>query len=480
MPRPARPTVVRRFTAACLALLLAPVVSITAASAGTGPTSTRPAAAQTSTAQSRPNILLVNTDDQRYDSMAVMPKTRRWFSDGVELPRFQVAIPSCCPSRADMLTGRYPHNNGVLRQDDALKLETKTILPYYLKQTGYRTAMTGKFLISWPTETAPPSFDRYATIQGGYEDYYAFIDGHSEHLVRTDAQPRNYSTLWLGDQLRRYLRGFEADDDKPWFAYYAPQAPHNSNGLAKPEPRYANARVDNCLAANETDRSDKPEQVRWRDYNADRYRSECQSQLRALMSVDDVMDEVLTQLEADGELDNTLVIYTSDNGYLWGEHGLDSKFMPYLPAVRVPFLMRWDGHVPAGSDNRLGVNVDIAPTILDAAGVSLGSDKPRMDGESLLRPSGRKTVFTEYFQDDANGPHWTWAATYDGNVHYVEYRRNDGGTVREYYDLKADPAENLNLLGDSSKANDPPATEITSLSSRLSALRSANGPTMVR
>ena len=150
--------------------------------------------------------------------MGVLPKTRRWMAGGVTLPRFQVAIPSCCPSRADMLTGRYPHNNGVRLQGDAPNLDTTTILPYHLKRAGYRTAMAGKFLNSWPSRQAPPSFDRYAYIKGGYVDYYAYVDGQARHLVSADA-PRNYSTLWLGDQLRGHLRTFEQTDDTPWFAW---------------------------------------------------------------------------------------------------------------------------------------------------------------------------------------------------------------------------------------------------------------------
>jgi arylsulfatase A-like enzyme len=431
-------------------------------------------------AAARPNVLLVNTDDQRADSMDVLPKTRRWLASGVNLPQFQVAIPSCCPSRADMFTGRYPHNNGVRKQDDAANLDTATILPRYLKGAGYRTAMAGKFLNSWPSKQAPPSFDKYAYIKGGYVDYYAWVNGQNKHLLSSEA-PRNYSTLWLGDQLRGYLRGFEQDDDTPWFAYYAPQAPHtvSPDGLAKPEPKYASADVGNCRRPNETDRADKPEQVRWRSYQADRYLKLCQSQRRSLLSVDDVMDEIFKQLEADGELANTLVIFTSDNGYLWGEHGLSGKFLPYLPSVKVPFLMRWDGHVAAGVDNRLAVNVDIMPTILEAAGVAVPSGAPRLDGESLLGPGRRTGIFTEYFSDPANGNLWEWAAYYDGRVHYVEYKTNSGDRVREYYNLAADPAEDLNLLGDSSTANNPPAAELSALSSRLATLRTAAGPAMI-
>jgi arylsulfatase A-like enzyme len=341
--------------------------------------------------------------------------------------------------------------------------------------------MAGKFLVSWPGGTAPPNFDRYATIKGGYNDYYAFVNGQSRHIVRTNSAPRNYSTIWLGDRLREYIHGFEANDDRPWFAYYTPQAPHvSATGLAVPEPRYATAPVGTCLKPNETDRSDKPPYVRWISYDAARYKAICESQIRTLMTVDDVMNDIFLQLQTDGELANTLVIFMSDNGHLWGEHGRTSKFVPYLPSVRVPLLVRWDGQVSPGVDNRLAVNVDIAPTVLEAAGVTVPAGKPPLDGQSLLRPSTRTVLFTEYFQDSANGSVWTWASLYDGNMHYIENTKPDGVVVKEYYDLVADPAENLNLLGDRNQANDPPAAVLTALAARLALLRTASGPGMVQ
>ncbi len=430
----------------------------------------------------RPNILIVNTDDQRFDTMQYLPKTLQWMSGGKNYPNFQVAIPSCCPSRSDMFTGRYPHNNGVRLQSQAANLDMTTTWQYYLKQGGYSTAMAGKFLVSWPAKSAPPYFDRYSMIQGAYNDYYAYVNGQTKHLVRTDAAPRNYSTIWLGDQLRGYLHGFEANDTKPWLAYYTPQAPHfvNPGGLAKPEPKYANAPVGACLQPNEADRSDKPAYVRWRTYDAAQYTQVCQAQIRTLFTVDDTMDEIFTQLQADGELSNTLVIFMSDNGYLWGEHGYDAKFVPYLPSVKVPLRIRWDGHVTAGTDNRLAVNVDVLPTVLQAAGVTIPAGKPAIDGESLLTPSHRTVIYTEYFRDLDNAKIWTWASLYDRHVHYIEYTKPDNTKVREYYNTDSDPVENLNLLGDASSANNPPASELNALAARLATLRTAAGPPMVQ
>jgi N-acetylglucosamine-6-sulfatase len=421
----------------------------------------------------RPNILLVNTDDQRAGTMSAFPKIARWAAGARTYPRFQTGIPSCCPSRAAMFSGRYPHNNGVLRQADAARLDMATTVQASLRGAGYHTAMAGKFLVSWRLRDAPPSFERYTTIGRGYRDYDANVDGRIRRV-------QQYSTTFLGERLRTYLRGFEADDARPWFAYYAPQAPHpDGDGLrstAVPDTAYAGAPVPRCVRPNEADRSDKPPYVRTVAYREAEYQAVCASQLRALRSVDDQVDALLRQLAADGELANTLVILTSDNGYQWGEHGWTAKFLPYLPSVRVPLLMRWDGHLAAGTDNRLATVVDLAPTMLAAAGVPV----PRRDGRSLLGPPGHGDLYSEYFRDPANGngiP--TWAALYDGGRHYVETYGPDGArTFREYYDLRSDPGENLNLLGDASTANDPPPAVLAAVAAKLARARAAAGPAL--
>jgi arylsulfatase A-like enzyme len=199
------------------------------------------------------------------------------------------------------------------------------------------------------------------------------------------------------------------------------------------------------------------------------------------MSVDDVMDEIMQQLQASGELDNTLVIFTSDNGYLWGEHGRDKKFVPYLPSVKVPFYMRWDGHLPAGTvDNRLTVNVDVASTVLEAAGVSVPVGKPALEGESLLQPSNRSVIYSEYFKDSANGPMPEWASLYFGDSQFIVTYKADGTvSFREYYDHLTDPLQNENVQKDANPNNNLTPTRLNELNAQVNRLRTASGAAMI-
>ena len=153
------------------------------------------------------------------------------------------------------------------------------------------------------------------------------------------------------------------------------------------------------------------------------------------------------------------MVFTSDNGYLWGEHNLTSKFVPYRKAVEVPLLIRWPGHVAAGAvDPRWVAHVDISPTLLAAAGVT--STLTPMDGHDIFSGSGyvRPQAFTEYFLDESNGlGRPTWASIRSSTRQYTEYYDTAGAvTFREYYDMVNDPYQQaVNLLGDGNPANDP-------------------------
>jgi arylsulfatase A-like enzyme len=170
------------------------------------------------------------------------------------------------------------------------------------------------------------------------------------------------------------------------------------------------------------------------------------------MSVDDMVDTVFQTLDADGETQDTLAIFISDNGFAWGEHGLRAKGSPYTDSVKVPLYLRWPGHVAAGAtDSRFAANIDLAPTVLDATG--LAGDIP-MDGGSLLDPQQQRTrLLTEFYRDQE-----PWASLRTSGAHYIEYYLPpDFQRVshREYYDLTSDPYELTNLLGDGDTGNDP-------------------------
>jgi arylsulfatase A-like enzyme len=447
-----------------------PAISTTTS---TQPTTTSTAPSTTTTVPpsgARPNVLLINMDDGRFDALDYMPKTVQWMSSGVNYPNHHVTIPSCCPSRSTLFTGRYSHNNGILLQGDALELDQDFTIAHYLDTAGYQTAMAGKFLLSWPETTPPPDYDRHTVIRGGYTNYTARIDGNAQ-------QVQQYSTTFLGSALRGYLHGFEADDAVPWFGYFAPQAPHIEGGwksLAVPEAEYANAPVGNCVQPGEPDKSDKPPHMTWVVPDPAYVLAVCESQARALMSVDDEIDAMLTQLAADGELANTIVIVTSDNGFLWGEHDRWEKFVPYEPAVRVPLHVRWDGHLAPGTDQRRTETIDILPTILHAAGIT--ALKP-LDGESLLTATTRTENFAEYWYDnDANGPTPSWASLSNGVWKYIETYDLDGDLdFVEYYRLQTDPGELTNVLQDGSSANDPSPAELSQLAQRLAAARTCVG-----
>lgn len=411
----------------------------------------------------RPNILIVVTDDQRTATMAVMRRTRAWLDDGgIQFTRAHVTTPRCCPSRASIFSGKYAHNTGVKTNEGAI-LDTDKTMQAYLNRAGYRTGFIGKYLNDVSFMERPPHFDKYSVRHGlTFYDSDWNVQGR---VVRESA----YETNVIRRRATRYLRVFDRNDDDPWFLYLAPIAPHLP---ATPQKKYASARVrrpPSTPAMREDDRSDKPSFVRDDPLvSRRRLRRLIALQQRSLLSVDDMMHALKAQLRELGELRRTLIIFTSDNGFLWRDHGVTGKNLPYIPSVRVPFYLRWGRRLPAGTnDKRLIGNIDIAPTVLDAAGVE--PDVP-MDGRSLLDTTWvRDRILLENWHP-AYPP---WSALLTRSYQYIEYRQGDGsGVVREYYDLVADPWQLSNLFGDRNRSNDP---NTTAAAARLKLDRSCAG-----
>jgi N-acetylglucosamine-6-sulfatase len=449
-------------------------------------------AAQAVVAETRPNIFFYNLDDLRdafpggVDPLQFMPKTRAWMADGRRYTQTFVADPSCCPSRAAMMTGRYPHNNGVQDQQDGPLFDGPHSMACYLRGAGYATYIAGKFLTTWPKTTRPPCFDRSTVMWGGYRNVAVRVDG----VTQTAS---GYSTTYLGNRGRQYITTALSLSvpPPPFLLYEAPQAPHwtqitNPDGstsrLAVPDTQYASTNVGTCSGVPEADRSDKPAYVRTMNHTTAQAQAMCQSQLRAIMSADDQFAATMQLLSDRGVLANTLVILSSDNGFMWGEHGRWEKFVPYEPSIRVPLLVRWPGHVTAGTDtSRLVSYLDLLPTMLEAAAITLPATVPRLDGESLLQPTRRTTMYSEYYVDGANPNIPSWRMIRSATIKYVHTYNATGAIIaREYYNLTNDPAENTNLLGDSSTANNPPATTLTSLASQLNAFATCAGSACVR
>jgi arylsulfatase A-like enzyme len=419
---------------------------------------------------------MIISDDQGLGTMGAMPKTASWFKGATEFPNAYVTTPLCCPSRTSILTGQYAHNHMVRRNKEAMSLQPRSLITRVLQNHGYRTGVFGKFLNSWDVELNPPFFDDWAIIPkatDAYKNGVWNVNGGLRHI-------RRYGTRYVGARTTRFIEAAERHDDRPWFAYVSPPAPHSP---FIPEPKYENAPVpswEGDVSNHESDpfvdrwmRFDKPAYVRSVDHDLATGQHIREAQFRTLMSLDDVVAGLRGTLAANEELGNTLVIYFSDNGFLWSQHGLTGKFVPYQEALRVPAYFKWPSSVPRyTTDGRLMANIDIAPTILDVAGVA-ADPRFEMDGRSLLDHGWDRTRLL--IEAWSSGPIPTWAGFVTRDRAYIEYFGADDRTKTfgEFYDLSQDPYQLNNLLGDPDALNDP---DVDTLSADLTYARSCSGP----
>lgn len=412
----------------------------------------------------RPNVLVVVTDDQRANgTLKVMPAVGEIFrAGGTRFPNAYSTTPLCCPARASIMTGQYAHSHEVRNNVDSAKLDQRQTLQRYLQDAGYRTAVAGKYLNQWEPERDPPYFDRWAIpLEVGYQDLPFNIDGELQ-------QVEEYTNDLIGRKALEYLDEFEADDGAPWLLYVGTPAAH---ALYEPEPSYRDAPLDpwhGNPAINEKDLSDKPPVIAeaGERYGARRVR---RLQLRTLMSADDLVAEVFERLTVNREARDTLAIFLSDNGQMWGDHGITGKRAPYLGSISVPLMVRWPGRVAEGkADPRIAATVDIAPTVLNAVDLPV---PPAIEGRDLLSDDVRSRLLLEHW-NDIDSPIPDWASLLTRRFQYVEYYEGGRTTFREYFELKRDPWQLTNLLGDDDPSNDP---AIGPLERRLASDRTCRG-----
>jgi arylsulfatase A-like enzyme len=428
-----------------------------------GSTDRRPRAAAapspTSTDPGRPNIVLILTDDQRWDSLWAMPKVRADLVDhGVTFANGFVVNSLCCPSRTSILTGTYSHSTGVYTNEPpyggfkAFHGDHSTIATW-LQAAGYKTGLVGKYLNQYQMiHYVPPGWDHwFAFANVGYYDYTINRNGHFEPF---GSKPSDYST----DVLASDAESFIADTPltQPLFLYFAPHAPHTP---VVPEQKYAHAfeglppwRPPNFDEANV---ASKPGWVRnlprfgaAEDKKIDDLRI---GMLQTLLSVDDAVDGIVNTLEATGRLSNTMILFMSDNGYAWGEHRWVGKQDAYEESIRVPYVVRYDPLTATPrTDQHLVTNIDLAPTFADLAGVPASG----VEGQSLLpllkSPDApwRHEFLIEHESLADSYPVTTFCAVRTDEYLYVDYATHE----EELYDVIADPYELVNLVDDPGRA----------------------------
>ncbi len=414
------------------------------------PTAPAPALARAS--RTPPNIVLILTDDQRWDTLSAMPQVEaRLAATGVTFRNGFVVNSLCCPSRTTILTGQYSHTTGVYtvaRPYGGFTVfrDTSTIATW-LHGAGYHTALVGKYLNDYSAAAhrgyVPPGWDdwfAFAENNGHYYDY----DVNDNGAIRSYGhRPADYSTDVLADQAVSFIR----DTKGPLFLYYATSAPHRP---AIPAPRDLHAFPDlppfRPPSYDERSTTDKPRYVPESRLTAARRRHVDEfrlDQYRTLLDVDRSVGRILNALKATGRLSTTFLVFMSDNGFLWGEHRLFGKELPYEESIRVPIVVRYDPVTSshARTDDHVALNLDIAPTFAEVAGVPA----PEVEGTSLLPllRGGSTSWRTDFLVEHAKGSSDIPSYCEVRSLHAAYVLYADGET--ELYDLVRDPFEMNNI-----------------------------------
>ena len=403
-----------------------------------------------------PDVVVIMPDDQRPDTLHHMRAVQEHIRDrGTRFSRTVAATPTCCPSRASLLTGLHSRRTGVYGNtppDGGWRTffdnghEDRT-LATALQARGYRTGLVGKYLNGFAQNELggkggrrPPGWDVFLTFvkrTGAYFDYTLTDGAH----FGTDAA--DYSTDVLGERAARFIR--RTPSGQPLFLVFTPFAPHKPY---RPAPRHLHdfaGKLPTYRPPSVTENvADKPpflrDRPRVKQRAIDFVRTRQQEQLA---SVDDAVAGVVDALRESGRLHNTLLVYMSDNGLMVGDHHMIGKALPYRFATDVPLVVRWDGRVGAGqTDRRLAATVDVTTTIAEATGAAMTTD-----GVSLLGEERRSDVVLEgrqWRRLDGSVPHPAYCGLRSDRYLFVRYA--DG--FEELYDYQDDPYERRNRATD--------------------------------
>lgn len=439
----------------------------------------------------RPNIVFIMTDDHARSALSIYgnrvlktPQLDRIGEGGLRFDQAFVTNALCLPSRATYLTGQYSHTHGLRTNGEESgflhepKLRNATTWPNLLRASGYYTGVVGK----WHVNTPPEGYDHTAVLpgQGVYFDPPMLVDG----ALRTQHGHTD-------DVIGRHALQFLADrpKDRPFALLYQFKAPHRG---WEPAPRFAHAfdhvqvpvpdsllespagrpqalRKSNLRIA---DMPDFPDQVDPSLPDDERARRNFEVFIKryysVLLGVDENVGRFLDALDAAGLAEDTVVVYTTDNGFFLGEHGLFDKRLMYEPSIRVPLLLRWPGGVAGGGvDEHFALNIDVAPTFLELAGVPVPGSMQGTSWKPLLgggEPAWRRDFLHEYYEFPAAHCVRPHRGVRDTRWKYIRW--NLAPHEEELYDLQADPDERRNLAGSPQHA-----AQLERLRDRLAELR---------
>ena len=450
----------------------------------TGPTAQAQSAAQTPAPESavaaKPrNVIFILLDDLRYDGMGFLqpglktPNIDALARGGTYFPNTVVTSSLCSPSRATILTGMTARNHGVVDNNHSSE-DGLTFFPRYLQQAGYQTAFIGKWHMGSDTDAPRPGFDKWISFKG-QGAYYptngiapAAVTRGERNMLNVDGKPvvqKGYLTDELTDYAMNWLEK-QRDPSKPFFLYLSHKAVHSD---PLPPPRYAHQydgvtfRLPASAANTPQNYAGKPMWVynqrnTWHGidffYNSDMKMTEyLRYYYSTLSAVDDSVGRVMAYLKKHGLEKDTLVVFTADNGFQIGEHGLIDKRTAYEPSVRVPMVMYEPGTVPAGKVNPGQLrNLDYAPTFLDLAGVARPAQFEGVSAWPLI--TGKVDAAAWKAPDFVYEYYWEWSfpmtpgtfAIRRGPLKYIQYYGIYD--TDELYDVAKDPDEMHNLVND--------------------------------
>lgn len=426
----------------------------------------------------RPNVLVILTDDQRWDALGIVQREQGdeslfpWFetphldrlaAEGARFRNAFVTTSLCSPSRASLLSGRYARRHQVFDNFT----EYPNDLPSYprrLQDAGYETAYIGKWHMGEDNDAQRPGFDHWMSHrgQGNYFDNTFNINGERREI------PGYYTTVVTDHAVTWITQPHE----QPWLLVVGQKAPHG--GPIQPEPRFAHAfddreirkpiNYDNYRAADGKPAWLEESLETWHGhkgplYDLKEHGAFVRAYLATLLSVDESVGRLYDALASSGQLDDTVIVFTSDNGFVLGEHGRVDKRTMYEESIRVPLLVRYPAVVRPGTVvDQMVLSHDLAPTVIDLAGAEPLDDVTGRSVAPLLRGSadGWRDAFIYEYNYEVQFP-------YTPNVRgvrtdawkFIRYPNGDDTPdqfTSELYDLQSDPYELRNLANDPAHA----------------------------